>query len=350
MTKKYSLVFFFILLSYSMFSQTDSIIASGFLKQKAVNYSGALADFSTAIKKNEDKVSAYINKLDSFNRASLTERSEKGVDVPIIDIDFARPYFLRGMVYLVINKNEEAINDFTFCIKINPKMESAYYQRGKTLWSIGKKDESCFDLGIAGQLKDSLAKNLFDEHFCWKNAEIAYKAATSKFKFNEFQEAISAIEIAIKLCPDSVRYLVLRGRSYFLIGKYELSMIDFNKAISISQTNFEAYYDRGVALLSTNKYQEAFDDFTKALSLNDRSFDSYLNRAMACQGMQKNTSALYDYQKAQHLQPNEPLAFYKSGLLKIEMGDKAGGCADFTKAANLGHKESIDSLVNCKGK
>ena len=38
----------------------------------------------------------------------------------------------------------------------------------------------------------------------------------------------------------------------------------------------------------------------------------------------------------------------KSGILKNEMGDKKGACADFNKAASFGSTEAADYAAQCK--
>ena len=73
-----------------------------------------------------------------------------------------------------------------------------------------------------------------------------------------------------------------------------------------------------------------------------------MNRAYACEGMNKVQSALYDYLQVQRLEPNDPIAYYKSALLKDANGDKKGACADFKKAASLNHAEAADYAKDCK--
>ncbi|MEK6615359.1 MAG: tetratricopeptide repeat protein [Bacteroidota bacterium] len=352
-----------ILLSFFIFhfsfliaiAQTDPLVESGKIKQKAGNHSGAIYDFTSAIKQNELEVTNYLKKFEGVHSTSTEGGESARNDSSIlmvalgfsVDANFAIPYYLRGFSYSYSGKNNEAMNDFNTAIKINPKMGSAYYERGKLLWSTGKKDAGCMDLGRAGSLNDSSAREMFDEKFCWKEAVVAYKESSSKVRFNDFQGALDEIQKAIQLCPDSANYLGIRGRAYLGLGNYEFAMKDFDKAISLSKKSIHAYFGRGVAYYLKDEWQEAFNDLSKAIQLNDRFADAYLYRAYTCEGMEKNQSALFDYQQVQRLKPGDALAFFRSGLLKDSMDDIKGACNDFNRAASMGHSEAQDYAEKC---
>ena len=351
MQKSFSaFVFLLFIIHYSSFiadAQSNPLVESGKIKQKAGNHESAINDFTSAIKQNALAVQKYLQQFEEYDKISSFEKAEKGIETPAVDVNFAIPYYLRGYSYSTTGKNNEAMDDFNTAIKINPNHGAAYYQRGKLLWSTGKKDEACIDLGMAGSLKDSSAREMFDEKFCWKEAVASYNDASSKVRLNDYAGALDVIQKAIKVCPDSANYLGLRGRAYLGLGNYELAMFDFEKALSLSKTSVDAYYGRGVAYYLKSKWQQAFDDLTKAINLDEKFSLAYLYRAYACEGMDKNQSALFDYQQVQRLKPGDTLAFFKSGLLRNNMGDTKGACSDFKRAAAMGHSEAQDYAEKC---
>lgn len=330
------------------YSQNDSLVLSGKMKQKKGNNNEAIADFTNVMKRNEADVLLYVKKFDDYTKLSDFERAERELKAPLIDSSYAIPFYLRGISYSRTGKNNEAIDDLNTAIKINSKLGAAYYERGRIKHELGKKDEGCIDLGTASSLGDSSAKELFDEKFCWNEAVAANKEAVSKLKLNLFQSALDEIQKSLKLCPDSANYLVIRGKCFLGLGKKDLAMADFDKSISISKNNYQAYFGRGEAYYNLGKFQEAFDDMSKSILLNENFPDAYLYRAYSCEGLAKNESALYDYKQVMRLKPRDPLAFFKSGLLKNEMNDKKGACADFSKAASLGNTEAADYVAQCK--
>ncbi len=334
--------------SFSFSYGQNTPVERGKEKQKSGNHNGAIGDFTEAIKENNAEVQKYMKALAEYRKISVFEREEKGIEPPPVDTKYAIPYLLRGQSYSAMGKNNEALEDFNTAIDINPKLGAAYYERGKLLWTVGKKDDGCIDLGMAGSLKDSLARELFDEKFCWKEAVLNSKEAASKLRLNDFQGALDLIQKAITLCPDSASYLGIRGRAYIGLGKFEIGMKDLDKAVALNQNSVDAYLGRGMAYYQKNKYQEAFEDLSNAIKLNNKLAEAYLYRAYSCEGMQKHQSALYDYQEVQRLKPGDALAFYKSGLLRNELGDKKSACADFRRAASMGHTEAQDFANQCK--
>ena len=347
--RKYSLLLaFFLFLTNSSFSQNDPLIVSGKQKQKEGMHQAAIIDLSGAIKNYEPQIQDFLKKWDEYQKINEFDRAEKGMEAPMIDTLFAIPYYLRGISYSATGKRDEALSDLNIAIKVNPKIAGAYCERGRLLWASGKKAEGCIDLRTARTLRDSSAKGLFEEKFCWDEAVKAKTEAVTMVTLNQFESAFDKIQIALKLFPDSASYLAIRGKCYSGMKKYDLAFLDFDKAITLSPNNFDAYFGRALTFYMKNKYQEAFDDFSKVIKMNESFSDAYLYRAYSCEGMQKNQSALYDYRQVQRLKPHDPLAFYKSGLLKNEMGDRKGACPDFVKAASMGHPEAEDYAKQCK--
>lgn len=339
----------FILLPVICLSQADPLILSGKEKQSSGNHEEAISDFTASIRKNENEVHKFIKLIDEFIKLSDFEKAEKGAEIPKTDSSFALPYYFRGISYSATGKNTESLNDLNTAIKIDPKLAGAYFERGKIKWAIGKRDEGCIDFGMAASLGDSLSREKFEDNFCWKEAVVTYKEAETKLKMGQFQDAFDEIQKALKLCPDSSSYLGARGRAYKGLGKTDLAMADLNKAILLDPSNQEAYFARGMIYFSKEKFQEAFDDVSKYMQLNKANNpDAYLQRASICEAMGKNKSAIYDYEQVMKLKPYDPLAYYKSALLKNEAGDKIGACKDFKKAASLGHSEAADYAAGCK--
>ena len=131
-------------------AQPDPLVESGKVKQKTGNHDGAIYDFTSSIKKNDSEVQKYLSQLEEYDKMSSSEKAEKGIEAPLVNLNFSIPYYLRGYCYSITGKNNSALEDFNTAIKINPTYGSAYYQRGKLLWTTGKKDEGCSDVGMAG--------------------------------------------------------------------------------------------------------------------------------------------------------------------------------------------------------
>ncbi len=341
----------FILLNISAFSsiysQSEVFYKNGLSKQSAGLHDNAIVEFTKAIIGNEAAVQKYLVKWNDFQKNSKFENAEKNIEAPPVDIALAKPYYHRGVSYAALKMKEEAIQDFTTAININQKFAKSFYERGRLLWDSGKKYEGCSDLSSAKSLGDTLSVDLFDNKFCWSEAVTYYKNAQSSIKLKQYSKAFDLITKSIQLSPDSAVYYGVRGMCYLGMEKLDLAFRDFDKAIAGSPNNIEALFGRGVAYYTKRKYQESFDDLNKAIQLDSKFSDAYLYRAYSCEGMNKVASAIYDYQQVQKLNPRDPIAYYRSGLLKNDNSNPKGACADFKKAAALGSAEAADYANGC---
>jgi tetratricopeptide (TPR) repeat protein len=348
MNKLFFFTYLFSICVNVLFSQTDSLLENGVVKQKEGKNELAKNIFSELIGKHQPEVNAYVKKWNEYQKLSKFERAEKSVEIPLIDSSYARLFYLRGISSVAIKSNSEAMDDFSTAIKINSKYSQAYYERAKLLWFLGKKYESCCDLRSACNLGDTLAKEMFDEKFCWNESLGFYKEALTKLNLNQYETSLDLIQKSIRIAPDSTYNYMVRGNCYFGLGKLDSALSDFDKVIAEKPSNLEAYFGRGLAYYANKKYQEAFEDFNTVIRINNRYADAYLYRAYSCEGLNKVKSALFDYTQVQRLKPKDALAFYKSGLLKNENSDAKGACIDFKRAAELGSTEAADYVKTCK--
>ncbi|CAG8637255.1 823_t:CDS:2, partial [Gigaspora rosea] len=108
------------------------------------------------------------------------------------------------------------------------------------------------------------------------------------FKLRQFNKAISDLDIAINLKPNTIEMLILRGKIYFFLEKYDLALFDFIKALELEPNNiFAQLYTNeifdGPLLLKNNnsiftnfdieisEYRDLdIDDEVKALLDNDK--------------------------------------------------------------------------------
>ena len=349
--KKAVLLFVFFSFIIPTHSQTaDALVAGGRLKLENKKYPAAILDFSSAIKKNDAEVQKYFKKVDSYNKMSEFEKADKGATYPIIDKKYAEPFLYRGMAYSATEKKTEAMKDFDMAITIDPANGKAFYERGKMKWSSGNKEEACTDMSLAAGYGNSAAKDLFGENVCWQYAVNDYKEASARLQSEEYTSAFELIGKALKLCPDSVRYLIVRGRCYLGLAKPEKALADLDLAIKLSPNgNAEASYQRGMTFYGKENYQQAADDFSKAIQLNSKFTDAYLYRANSYVETGDQKDALADYDQAIVLRPEGGFAYFKRGLLKQLMKDKKGACKDLKKSVSLGYTEANSYVAaGCK--
>jgi len=127
-------------------------------------------------------------------------------------------YFNRGNEYLRLEQKENAYNDYSSAIKVNPSYAEAYFNRGLVYYN------------------QSL-----------------------------FLEAIADFSQTIKYQPNHLDAFVNRGVAFRATGDYEKSLSDFNYVLKIKPDG-KAYFNRGVLFcLNLGDTSKACSDWNKAL-------------------------------------------------------------------------------------
>ena len=129
----------------------------------------------------------------------------------------AEAYSNRGIAYAKLNKHEQAIEDFSKAIALNPNLAEAYSNRGLTY------------------------------------AEL-----------NKHERAIEDYDRTIELNPNYAKAYYNRGIAYAKLNKHERAIEDYGKAIALNPNYAEAYVNRGIAYSEIHRYEESARDLKKA--------------------------------------------------------------------------------------
>ncbi len=115
---------------------------------------------------------------------------------------------------------------------------------------------------------DKFAKNA-------KASNDAYEIGKTQLESGNEKEAMVYFDKAIKLQPNNMQALLLRGRAKVMRKMYPEAMGDLNKAVKGLPTEPEAYFWRGRAKQEQDKDKEAVADFNKVLELKPDYADAY---------------------------------------------------------------------------
>jgi tetratricopeptide (TPR) repeat protein len=128
---------------------------------------------------------------------------------------------------------EQAAEDFTQAIKLNPNDAGLHYKCGVAHHAIGvtRKDTSSIDRAIED--------------------------------FNQ----------ALKLNPDFAPAYTGRGGAYFSKHEYDRAIEDFNHAMQLDSNDGFAYSGRGGVYVLKGEYDRGIKDFETALRINPDDFD-----------------------------------------------------------------------------
>jgi tetratricopeptide (TPR) repeat protein len=140
----------------------------------------------------------------------------------MVQAQSAKQYFKAGEEYAKKLSFEEAIDQFSKAIELDPDYEKAFVQRG-----------------------------------------IAYT------KIRDYEKAAEDFDRAIVFNEKDEELYYFAGTAYHLQGKNEVALGKLNRAVDMKNNFLEAYQVRSVVLIELERYQEALEDCQKCLKIKE---------------------------------------------------------------------------------
>jgi tetratricopeptide (TPR) repeat protein len=212
-------------------------------------------------------------------------------------------FFLRGNAKWKEKEYHEAIKWYSEAVKKRPDFSDAYYNRGLVYQILEKNEEALVDFSKAFALDDKFAPALF------KKAEMLQT-------LQRFDEAVPAVDELVKSFPDSAANWTLKGD--ILLQKEDLSgsLSSYDRSLALDSTSIETLINKGVVLQEMNEIDLAEAVFKKAL-LSGKYQDLLNNNLgyLSIQRMQWDLAATY-VKKALEKDPKNEL--YLKNWAKIQ--------------------------------
>jgi lipoprotein NlpI len=206
---------------------------------------------------------------------------------------------IRGTALSVTGQMQDAANDFSAAVAIDPDFAPAYEVRGNLL----RQNNQC-DLAMAD----------FDRTVALEpqrvNAHVARGLCLSGK--GETERAEADFDEAIKLDPQNKSGATAlawnaKARMELQKGALELALADYDQAIKLDPKSAFAYTSRGDFFRTKGDYDKAVADYDKAVA---------------------------DYDKAVANQPDDLTGYGNRGLTRFYMGDYAKAADDFKRVVD----------------
>jgi protein O-mannosyl-transferase len=242
----------------------------------------------------------------------------------------------RGSAKKLLGDLDGAIYDFSQAIKYKPDYKHAIYNRGTA-----KKDKG----DLKGALEDFDLALLLDPNF----GEAYHNRGIARDNLNEFKGAIEDYTKALELDPGNFKPYVNRGVSKGKSGDFQGAIDDFNYVLEKDSNNADAYSNRGLAKNHMQMFNEALEDFGTAIKLRPDFADAFFNRAITRSLLIDYQGSIDDYGQVLRIKPNFAVALNSRGIVYLQMGKRAEGCADLQNAAKQGYQAAQVNLERyCK--
>ena len=139
---------------------------------------------------------------------------------------------------------------------------------------------------------------------------------------------------------------------FFLLGnealseqEYDLAISYYTKSIRVDQEFSRAYNNRGVAKVEDGKPHEAILDYNMAIDLDSSNYDARFNRAYALEEVGRVEDAFKDIQSLELVYGDSSYIYFYKGLLQTKMRNYEEGKQSFFRAISL-DSTNTESFVN----
>ena len=182
-------------------------------------------------------------------------------------LSFAQ-YFLnnRGYTYTCLNKNEDAINDFSSAIKLNKGYSNAYFGRAYAYAQLENFDETIADYTACVNLNDN-------------DYEALNNRGAARYLSGNLIGAKDDFSLAIARSGDSYANAFFNlAQAHNRLFEIKEAIQNFDQAIDLEPSNDIFYFGRGLFHLDEkhSNDEQAYIDFETALQLNPDKKNTYI--------------------------------------------------------------------------
>ena len=256
--------------------------------------------------------------LQEMNKAEQHEEEQREKDQTLTVWDYIR----RGNRADDEGRQQDAIDEYSKAIKLDPNYPVAYYNRGIAYDNLGQHEKAIKDYDKTIELDSN-------------NADAYNNRGNVYDDLGQHEKAIKDYDKAIELNPNNADAYNNRGAVYDDLGQYEKAIKDYDKAIELDSNYADAYYNRGNVCGKLGQHEKAIKDYDKAIELDANDADAYNNRGNAYDKLGQPEKAIEDYTRAIQLKPEYKKAYRNRAGVYSAIGEEALAEADRKKAEEL---------------
>jgi tetratricopeptide (TPR) repeat protein len=246
--------------------------------------------------------------------------------------DRAIAYGNRGWFYTKIQRDAEAIRDFSSALQIEPKLLFARLDRGLAYHRAGRFTEALADYDKTIALDP--------------NALDAYANRSSIYALSgRLPEAIADLSEAIRCDPDNPRWYGERGDLYLRNGELETARASYETAIRLYPEYADAYWGLGKVFRREGKPERGLAVVNDAIRLHPKSAALYFGRGLIQMDAQVLDLSQKDFDRAILLQPRFAMAYANRAWIEFWLGRPDAALGYASRAVDLNSQKAAPYYV-----
>jgi len=353
---------------FSTLLRRDSKYVRGYLeraraKRRKKDYTGAISDLDRALRIDPEYVTAFGER--AYARYQLKDYPAAIKDLSEAirrDSKYEWGFRLRGSARAKHGDEIGAIADYKQALKLNPQSPGTFYKLielrkkrkeldaaiGDCTWMIGLDSKNHYFFKRRGDLqkdKGNTDKALADYRKALTLKPSDRWTLSSILRIHEgrkdTKEAIAECTWLIRLDPGNKNAYRERGRLKLKQKDYDGALADLDRAIELDPKNARNYVSRAKGKAAKKDLDGAIADCTRAIELKPNDYGAHWQRAQCRADKGLNEKAIEDYRKSIEIGPyGRGFTFRYILRLRKKMEDVDGARADFEWAIALDPKKA----------
>ena len=228
----------------------------------------------------------------------------------------------RGNTLYYLGRYEDAIASYDKALEFKPDDDSAWNNRGNTLYYLGRYEDAIASYDKALEIKP-------DDDSAW------YNRGLGLYYLGRYEDAVASYDKALEFKPDDDSAWNNRGNALSDLGSYEDAVASYDKALEFKPDNHSAWYNRGNTLYNLGRYEDAVDSYDKALEFKPNKDSAWYNRGLGLSDLGRYEDAVASYDKALEIKPDYYQAWYKKASCYALQKNIVMGIENLQQAINL---------------
>ena len=305
---------------------------NGNAKIKVKAYDLAISDFGAAIKINQ----AEIDKLLATKKTLPAEK-----------LYMIEPYLKRAICYFLTGSSSNAKSDLEIVATFDTSNTESKAIKANDL-AKSQKQKGCAQLRTEVSRGSLIAKQAFEDCFCWSEGVNLHKEATTANNLKKYDDAIQKLSIAKQILPDSGFVYAEMAKSLMGKGDHQSALNELNLAAGMKGNNYKTFLMRGEALFKLDSLNMAMSDLNKCMDMKPNFYEGHLLRADICEKAEKWNAAIFDLEKCIKLKPDNGMLYYRIALIRHNhLEDLFGACEYYKMALAREVEEAREMCTNC---
>lgn len=169
----------------------------------------------------------------------------------------------KGSVLFLLGRFEDAVEFSDKALAINPKAEIALNAKGVALIKLGKPKDAIYYL-------DEILKSNPEDGTAWSDKGLAF------YELGLFKDAILCYDKVLEIDPNTVAACGSKGLAFYELGWFEDAISCYDNVLEINPKDVVAWSNKGIILDKLGRDEGAIICFDKSLEVNlqhERDYD-----------------------------------------------------------------------------